>query len=244
MYELILKEDSFLTSKEIANNEILDKLNSIVVPQNTNIELVIINDEPNLLKNNLNLSFYCKSNSKIKFFYLVKGISENFTHFANINFNLIEDNSEAEIYLASLLKQNSKSEINLKVVHNKKFTKSNVNASTIVFDHARAVFNGVVKIVNGAINSDAYLKDSSLMVGNDSEVISIPSMIIEENDVKAGHAATIGTIGEEEMFYMQTRGLSEKDVYNLLIDNYYQTLRRISNQVVIKKFLMDMGSIS
>ncbi|MCX8167116.1 MAG: SufD family Fe-S cluster assembly protein, partial [Candidatus Micrarchaeota archaeon] len=189
---------------------------NILVKENTEKELVIVNDKPIQTDQLANINVICKKDSSLKLFYIIPGIFDKYIQNCKITVNLAEKRANAEVYVLSKLTGHAYSKTELNIFHESEETKSFALSTALVFDYSKSIFNGHVKILNGAINSDAYLKDSSLMIGNNSEVISVPSMIIEENDVKAGHAATIGTINEEEVFYMKTRGLTEKDIFRLI----------------------------
>jgi len=76
---------------------------------------------------------------------------------------------------------------------------------------SRVLFDGMIRIEPGAVVTDSYLEDHTLMLSDEARVESIPSLEIEADDVRASHGATMGSIDQEQLFYLMTRGISEVD---------------------------------
>ena len=62
------------------------------------------------------------------------------------------------------------------------------------------------------------------MLDNESKAITIPSMIVSENQVEASHEASVGKIGEEQLFYLMSRGLSEKEATKMVVLGFMEPL--------------------
>lgn len=77
-------------------------------------------------------------------------------------------------------------------------------------EHGQARFLGNIRIAPHAQGSDARLRDDALLLSPDAHVDSVPALEIGANDVKAYHGATVGALDEEQIFYMQSRGI-ERD---------------------------------
>jgi Fe-S cluster assembly protein SufD len=90
----------------------------------------------------------------------------------------------------------------------------------ILDDHSRAVFGGTVLVRPGAMKTDSYQEDKNLVLSEDAEVDSKPSLEIYADDVKCGHGATAGTVTEDAMFYMRSRGLDVDTATQLLIKGF------------------------
>lgn len=82
--------------------------------------------------------------------------------------------------------------------------------------HARAVFNGKVMVHYGAIGTDAEQANRNLLLSRHAEVDTKPELEIYADDVKCAHGATVGQLDEEQLFYLQSRGIGEALARNVL----------------------------
>lgn len=105
------------------------------------------------------------------------------------------------------------------------FLKSNGigNLSTYGFlnNNAKGSCNSLIKINPYAQKVDSRLDLHSYILGQDAKSIMVPSLQIEANDVKAGHGATVSHIDQESLFYLMSRGLSEKEAMHLFVDGLF-----------------------
>ncbi|MEX0801562.1 MAG: Fe-S cluster assembly protein SufD [Dehalococcoidia bacterium] len=90
----------------------------------------------------------------------------------------------------------------------------------ILDGHSRAVFGGTVLVRPGAMKTDSYQEDKNLVLSENAEVDSKPSLEIYADDVKCGHGATAGAFTEDAMFYMRSRGLDVEAATQLLIRGF------------------------
>ena len=90
----------------------------------------------------------------------------------------------------------------------------------VVADRARAVLNGRIHIAPGAKATDAALDTKNLLATDNAEVYAKPELEIFESDVQCSHGATVGTLDEEAVFFLRTRGLSDKAARALLVRGF------------------------
>lgn len=96
---------------------------------------------------------------------------------------------------------------------------------------SRTTFAGLIKVEEHAHKTDAYQKVRNLMLSNDAESNSMPGLEILADDVRCTHGATAGEINEEELFYLEARGIRKADGERLIINGFFQTLlERIDNE--------------
>jgi Fe-S cluster assembly protein SufD len=99
----------------------------------------------------------------------------------------------------------------------------------VLTDRARAVYSGWVHIRPGARRSDAFQTNRNIVLSEHAKADSIPNLEIENNDVRCGHAASVGPVDEDTMFYIQTRGIPEREAQKLVVDGFFhEVLDRIS----------------
>lgn len=113
------------------------------------------------------------------------------------------------------------------ITHAAPNTKSNVNVRAVLKDKSGFTFRGNVKIEKGAKGSDAYLRSDALLFDDAKMGDDTPALEILEPDVKAGHAATIGKVDEQMLFYLMSRGLSRKQAEKMLIEGFIDPIKNI-----------------
>ena len=86
----------------------------------------------------------------------------------------------------------------------------------IVDDSARARFNGHVLVQDGAVKTEAYQTNRNILLTDKSHVDTRPFLEIYNDDVKCSHGSTIGQLDEQALFYLQTRGISERTAVTML----------------------------
>ncbi|HLT00183.1 MAG TPA: SufD family Fe-S cluster assembly protein, partial [Acholeplasma sp.] len=98
--------------------------------------------------------------------------------------------------------------------------------------------NGVGQIENGMKNSSDFQTLKGIITNDAAQIDVNPILIIDEFDVKAGHAATVGKLEEEVLYYLRSRGLSLADAQKLIINGYLHPVieeiddEQIKNQVI------------
>src|SRR3990167_4301489 len=121
---------------------------------------------------------------------------------------LAGENAEVEIVGLVIGKGSEEKSLEAYITHAAPNTRSNVNVRAVLRGKAKFDFRGNVRIEKGAKGADAYLRSDSLLFDDAKMGDDTPALEILEPDVKAGHAATIGKVDEQMLFYLMTRGLS------------------------------------
>jgi len=88
----------------------------------------------------------------------------------------------------------------------------------------RTVFQGLIEVDEGAAGTDAYLTNRNLILGDAARSDSIPTLRIGNNDVRCSHGSTTGRLSEEELFYLESRGLSRSESREMLVVGYFEDL--------------------
>lgn len=128
-------------------------------------------------------------------------------------------------FLALLLgKENQSLTLRVQVEHMAPETKSNVVIKSALSDTAKVDIDGLVKIDQGAKGTNAWLAAHLLLLSEKAKGRAVPSLEILENDIKAGHATTVGRINDMEMFYLQSRGLERETAKRLIVQGFLQSM--------------------
>src|SRR5690606_10813113 len=103
-------------------------------------------------------------------------------------------------------------------------------------DKARAVFRGLIKVYPKAQRTDAYQTNRSLILSRKAEAIALPNLEIEADDVRCSHAATVGQLDEEELFYIMSRGISREMAERLVVFGFFgEVLDRLPMPGVVEE---------
>ncbi|CCV63803.1 SUF system FeS cluster assembly protein [Alteracholeplasma palmae J233] len=102
----------------------------------------------------------------------------------------------------------------------------------------RVILNGVEKIEKGMKNSNVYQTLKGIITSNEAVIEVNPILLIDEYDIKAGHAATVGKLEEESLYYLMSRGLSKIDAEKLIINGFLQpVINEIDDEELKERFV-------
>lgn len=100
-------------------------------------------------------------------------------------------------------------------------------------DASRTIFAGLIKVEEGAHETDAYQKVRNLMLSDEAEANSMPGLEILADNVRCTHGATSGELNEDELFYMLARGIPPQQAAQLIVRGFFGTvLERLENSVL------------
>lgn len=131
----------------------------------------------------------------------------------------------------------------VEVRHSSPQTKAAVSLYSALFEKSKVDFKGNLIIEKNAQLADTYLTHKTLLLSDESRVRTIPALEIMADDVKAGHAATIGKVNKQDLFYLLSRGIERTAAEHLLITGFFedqlqliedQDLRNSLRQAIIK----------
>jgi Fe-S cluster assembly protein SufD len=95
-----------------------------------------------------------------------------------------------------------------------------------LFDEAKTVFRGIIRVHPKAQKTDAYQTNRNLLLSPDAEVVSLPNLEIEADDVRCSHGSTTGQLNEDELFYLMSRGLSHEQAMGMIVNGFIEPVTR------------------
>jgi Fe-S cluster assembly protein SufD len=105
-----------------------------------------------------------------------------------------------------------------------------------LYDKTRAVFRGIIKVFPKAQRTDAYQTNRNLLLSDKAEATSLPNLEIEADDVRCSHAATVGHLDKEELFYIMSRGVSRREAERLVVFGFFgEVLDRLPMPHVVQE---------
>ena len=239
---------SILTLKDIASENIEITCNEYVKIK------ILINEFENknikfILKNNafLKLNFLSLTQSACgNYLFDLEESSNAFVAMAdlvkgnvdfNATFNLLGDNANSEWHLASLGADNDKKVFNINFNHVAKNTTGVMSNYGVVEDESMMHFKGISHIKNGSIKSKTHQSAKIMVFDPKCHAKANPILKIDENDIEASHAAIVGKVNDEHMFYLCSRGISENDAKQLITLGY---LKPIANYFEDQKYVQEI----
>ena len=96
-------------------------------------------------------------------------------------------------------------------------TKSTIVSKSISKDSGRTSYRGLVHVAKGATNCSSNVRCDALLLDEQSRSDTYPYMEIDEENVTIGHEATVGKIGDDQIFYLMSRGLKESEALAMIV---------------------------
>jgi Fe-S cluster assembly protein SufB len=113
-----------------------------------------------------------------------------------------------------------------KIVHAAPNTTSNIFAKSISKDGGRSSYRGLLEVAKGAHGSTSKVVCDALILDEDSRSDTYPYIRVDENDVNLGHEATVSKIGEEQLFYLMSRGLTESEASAMIVSGFVEPITK------------------
>ncbi|ENH96821.1 FeS cluster assembly protein SufD [Gracilibacillus halophilus YIM-C55.5] len=140
-------------------------------------------------------------------------VSENIT-------NLIGDNSYSYAKTVSVGRGNQSQNYTANIKHYGKQSEGFILQHGVMKDDASSIFNGIGKIEHGATKSNAEQESRVLMLSKGARGDANPILLIDEDDVTAGHAASVGRVDPIQLYYLMSRGISQQEAERLIIHGF------------------------
>ncbi|WP_059105923.1 Fe-S cluster assembly protein SufD [Shouchella shacheensis] len=142
-------------------------------------------------------------------------VSENITY-------LVGDGSFADTKTVSVGTGQQRQNFTTLIQHYGKHSDGQILKHGVMTDRALGIFNGISKIEHGATKSNGEQTERILMLGERARGDANPILLIDEDDVTAGHAASVGRIDPLQMFYLMSRGIPRKEAERLVIHGFLE----------------------
>ena len=113
-----------------------------------------------------------------------------------------------------------------KAIHLAPDTKSRIVSKSVSKDGGRATYRGQLKVAPGATGVVASVRCDALMLDDESRSDTYPYIDIQEDDTTMSHEATVGKISQEQIFYLMSRGLTENEAQNLVVQGFLEVFTK------------------
>jgi len=137
---------------------------------------------------------------------------------------LLEPGARGEILSIAFSSAGQHQDAGAKVVHCAPNTTSRIVSKSVSKNGGRSSYRGLVKIEPGATKSRSNVVCDALILDPQSRSDTYPYIEVEERDVSVGHEASVSRIGEEQLFYLMSRGLSEAEASTMIVSGFIEPL--------------------
>ncbi|MCB9493051.1 MAG: Fe-S cluster assembly protein SufB [Epsilonproteobacteria bacterium] len=132
-------------------------------------------------------------------------------------------NAKAEVLsIAMASGDNQIQDAGAKVIHNAPNTSSRIVSKSICTKGGQASYRGAVKVAKGATNCKSFVQCDALILDEESRTDTYPYIDIQEDDVSIGHEATVSKIGEDQLFYLTSKGIDESTARTLIVNGFIE----------------------
>lgn len=215
-------------SKNKANYNI-----NLTAGDNSNVKYLLIaslNSEDGLLEHDFNIL----KDANVK---VLAGLVGNVLT-TKLIANLIGEGGTVDVKSVAVSSDNHDQTVDVYLHHKAKNTYGNMVNVGIANKKGRVILNGIEKIEQGMKNSEVFQTLRGIITSDDAVIEVNPILLIDEYDLKAaGHAATVGKLDEEMLFYLQSRGLTKEVAEKLIINGFLEPiLKEIDNEDMKERF--------
>ena len=136
------------------------------------------------------------------------------------------DNSVGEFYSVALVNGKQQADTGTKMIHIGKNTRSTIVSKGISAGQGQNTYRGLVKVNKGATNSRNFTQCDSMLIGNKCGAHTEPYIDIHNTSSKAEHEASTSKIGEDQLFYLASRGIALEDAVNMIVNGFCKEVFR------------------
>jgi Fe-S cluster assembly protein SufB len=130
------------------------------------------------------------------------------------------DNSVGEFYSVALTNHRQQADTGTKMIHIGKNTSSTIVSKGIAAGRGQNAYRGLVKVLKGAVNARNYTQCDSLLMGDKCGAHTFPYIEVKNPTARVEHEATTSKISEDQLFYLQSRGLSPEDAVSMVVNGF------------------------
>ncbi|MHA2620566.1 MAG: Fe-S cluster assembly protein SufB [bacterium JZ-2024 1] len=139
---------------------------------------------------------------------------------------MLEPGARGEVLSIAFAGRGQHQDAGAKIVHAAPWTTSTITSKSISKDGGRASYRGLLKVHKDAVGVKSNVRCDALLLDESSRTDTYPYIEIEEDQVTIGHEATVGKVGEDQIFYLQSRGLSQAQALTMIVMGFIEPIAR------------------
>ncbi|KKL68557.1 hypothetical protein LCGC14_2123780, partial [marine sediment metagenome] len=135
---------------------------------------------------------------------------------------LLGERAYGETLSVAFAGKNQHQDTGAKMIHLAPNTTSKVTSKSVSRLNGRSTYRGLLKVVKNATNVKATVRCDALLLDDTAKTDTYPYMEIDAEDATVTHEATVGKIGDEQIFYLMSRGFNEEEALSLIVNGFME----------------------
>ena len=139
---------------------------------------------------------------------------------------LMEPGARGDILSVAFASDGMQLDAGAKVTHLAPHTTSQILSKSVSKGTGRASYRGLVRINRGAHHTKSSVRCDALLLDEFARTDTYPTIRVEENQTEVGHEATVSKVGDDQLFYLMSRGLDETEAYSLIVNGFIEPITK------------------
>jgi Fe-S cluster assembly protein SufB len=139
---------------------------------------------------------------------------------------LMEPGARGDILSVAFASDGQHQDAGAKVTHLAPYTTSQILSKSVSKGTGRASYRGLVRVNPEAHHTKCNVRCDALLLDERARTDTYPTMRIENNETEIGHEATVSKVGEDQLFYLMSRGLDESEAYSLIVNGFIEPITK------------------
>lgn len=139
---------------------------------------------------------------------------------------LLGEGAHGEVLSIAFAGEGQHQDAGAKIIHGAPNTTSSVFSKSISKDGGRSTYRGLLEVADGATGTRSKVVCDALLLDEKSQSDTYPTIRIGESDADMGHEATVSKVGDDMLFYLQSRGLSEEDASKMIVNGFIEPVTK------------------
>lgn len=199
------------------NKTIANCIVEIVAQDNSEIKYAAVDELGENVTSYLSRRAYVGQNAYVDWSI---GLMNSGNTVADFDTDLYGEGAHSEIKVVDITTGRQQQGVNTRVTNYGKHSIGHINQRGVIMDRSRLIFNGIGHIIKGASGSNAEQQNRVLMMSSKAHGDANPILLIDENDVLAGHAASVGQVDQKQLYYLMSRGIDKKTAQRMVIRGF------------------------
>jgi len=139
---------------------------------------------------------------------------------------LMEPGARGDVLSVAFANDGMHQDAGAKITHLAPHTTSQILSKSVSKGTGRASYRGLVRINPGAHHTKSNVRCDALLLDEHARTDTYPTIRVEENQTEIGHEATVSKVGEDQLFYLMSRGLDESEAYSLIVNGFIEPITK------------------
>ncbi|HLI09236.1 MAG TPA: Fe-S cluster assembly protein SufB [Ktedonobacteraceae bacterium] len=139
---------------------------------------------------------------------------------------LMEPGARGDVLSVAFAGDGQHQDAGAKITHLAPHTTSQILSKSVSKGTGRASYRGLVRVNQGAHHTKSSVRCDALLLDEDARTDTYPTIRVEENQTEIGHEATVSKVGEDQLFYLMSRGLDESEAYSLIVNGFIEPITK------------------